>query len=181
MNHFDFPRQFGALYLRAVERYATGQRGVASFFDANECAFLKENGLSPQSLYDYAEDHAGYGGEPGQPQALAIELVRRDYFLNVQQGRPSDRVIDPAGLPGKAELIDGIPWLARLLPKAQAKLRGELPSSLMFCCGGDRHFFREHNILPAEFLTQIGRNENNLQAIIPWIRARAVQGNQARP
>lgn len=172
MNHFAFPTRFRALYDKAVALYASGQRGADTFFSAEETAWLAANGISAQNLYDYAEDHHGYGGEPGFEHALAIELVRLDYFLNVQQGKPSSTVLDPATMPAKTESVRGIAWLPRLIPKARAKLRGELPSSLMYGCGGDRAFFKERNILPAEFLALAWRHEQNPAAIVDWVAAR---------
>jgi hypothetical protein len=172
MKHYDIPQQFRALYDLAVTRYAAGQRGPENFFLPNEKAFLATNGLTAQNLYDYAEDHNGYDGEPGPHQALAIELVRRDYFLNVQGGRASPAVIDVAALPAKTDEVRGIAWLPRLIPKARAKLRGELPPSLMYCCGGDRRFFQTHSILPAEFLTLVWRHENQPEAIVDWVLRR---------
>lgn len=172
MAHFDFPARFRALYDQAVARYAKGQRGAGTFFTPEEQAFLAANGLTAQHLYDYAEDHNNYG-EPGPDHALAIELVRRDYFLNVQGGRASAAVLDEASLPGKAEAVQGIAWLPRLLPKARAKLRGELPSSLMFGCGGDRKFFKEHDILPSEFLALVWRHEADAPVVEWVVRRRA--------
>lgn len=172
MNHFAFPTRFRALYDQAVALYASGQRGADTFFTTEETAWLAANGLSAQNLYDYAEDHHGYGGEPGFEHALAIELVRRDYFLNVQQGKPSSTPLDVASMPAKSDSVRGIAWLPRLIPKARAKLRGELPSSLMFGCGGDRAFFKERNILPAEFLALVWRHEQNPAAIVDWVVAR---------
>jgi hypothetical protein len=43
----------------------------------------------------------------------------------------------------------------------------------MFCCGGDRKFFKEHDILPAEFLALVWRHENNDGAIIDWVTRRS--------
>jgi hypothetical protein len=173
MKHFTFPHQFRALYDQAVALYAGGKRDADTFFDADERRFLAANGLTPQHLYDYAEDHHGYDGEPGLLQALGIELVRRDYFLNVQGGRPSAHTLDDSKLPGKTDAVSGITWLPRLLPKARAKLRGELPSSLMYCCGGDRKFFKEHDILPAEFLALVWRHEKDDTAIVDWVIRRS--------
>ncbi|MBI5691151.1 MAG: DUF5069 domain-containing protein [Verrucomicrobia bacterium] len=172
MRHYDFPSQFRALYETAVALYARGQRGADTYFTPEERQFLAANGLTVQNLYDYAEDHHGYAGEPGPDQALAIELVRRDYFFNAQGGRPSAVVIDAGQLPAKTDAVRGIAWLPRLIPKARAKLRGELPPSLMYCCGGDRRFFKEHNILPAEFLTLVWRHEQQPEAIVDWVLAR---------
>jgi len=171
MSHYTFAEQFHALYNKAVKLYAAGRRGPESYFTAEESAFLAANGLTAQNVYDYAEDDTG-GGEPGWDKALAIEMVRRDYFLNAQGGKAAGRVIDEAKMPAKADAIKGIAWLPRLIPKAKAKLRGELPSSLMYCCGGDRRFFSEHDIHPAEFLSLVWRNENNDAAIVDWVAAR---------
>jgi hypothetical protein len=173
MKHFDFPQKFRALYDKAVALYAKGQRGADTFFSADEKAFLNANGIAPQHLYDYAEDHNNYDGEPGPDHALAIELVRRDYFLNAQNGRPSSTVLDEAKLPAKTDAVKGIAWLPRLLPKARAKMRGELPASLMFCCGGDRSFFKQHDILPSEFLALVWRHENDDSAIVGWVARRS--------
>ncbi len=172
MKHYDFAPRFRELYELAVSRFGAGRRGVGGFFSPEEAAFLAANGIAPQHLYDYAEDHHGYDGEPGLAQALGIELVRRDYFLNAQGGRPSGVTLDDSTLPAKTDSVRGIAWLPRLLPKARAKLRGELPPSLMYCCGGDRRFFKEHNILPAEFLTLVWRHENDGGAIVDWVARR---------
>lgn len=172
MKHYDFPKTFRALHDKAVGLYARGQRGADTFFSADEKAFLAANGLSPQHLYDYAEDHNNYNGEPGFELALGIELIRRDYFLNAQNGRPSSTVLDEAKMPPKDAAVRGIAWLPRILPKTRAKLRGELPPSLMYCCGGDRKFFKEHDILPTEFLGLVWRHEAD-EPIIDWVAKRA--------
>jgi hypothetical protein len=169
MNHYEFPRRFRALYEKAVASYQQGKRGPDSFFDDEEKAFLAANGITPQHVYDYAEDHNGYQGDPSLEQAFAIECVRRDYFLNVQGGQASPTRIDMAKLPPKTDAVRGITWLPRLLPKARAKLRGEMPEALMFCCSGDRKFFKEHNILPAEFLSSVWRHGDDDAAIVDWV------------
>jgi len=66
-------------------------------------------------------------------------------------------VLDESKLPPKADAVKGIAWLPRLIPKAKAKLRGELPASLMYSCGGDRNFFKEHAIQSSEFLSLVWR------------------------
>lgn len=172
MKHYDFADRFRALYEKAVGLYAAGRDQPASWFSRDELAWLSANGITPQHLYDYAEDH-NEGGEPGYDRALAIETVRRDYFLNVQGGRPSSRLLDEASLPPKSEAVRGISWLPRIIPKTKAKLRGELPPSLMYCCGGDRAFFRQHDIHPAEFLSLVWRHESDEEAIIDWVARRS--------
>jgi len=174
MSHYTFPAEFRALYERAVALFAKGQRSADTFFDGAQSAWLAANGLSAQAFYDYAEDQSG-GGEPGCDHAFAIELVRRDYFLNVQHGKISGTIANPDTWPAKSEAIHGIEWLPRILPKARAKLRGELPTSMMYCCGGDRRFFKANDILPAEFLALVWRYENDDASIIAWVRARALR------
>src|SRR5271155_5809962 len=102
MNHYDFPTQFRKIFDHAVALYATGRKGAETFFDSGQRAWLSANGITPQYIYDYAEDENG-GGEPGFGHALTIETVRRDYFLNVQKGQASAAVLDEATLPAKAD------------------------------------------------------------------------------
>lgn len=172
MKHYDFADKFRALYDKAAKLYASGNTDQATFFTDDEKAFLAANGITVQNMFDYAEDQQNYG-EPGYDRALAIETVRRDYFLNVQGGKPSSHVIDVAKMPAKTDAVRGIEWLPRLIPKTKAKLRGELPSSLMYSCGGDRNFFRTHDIHPAEFLSLVWRNGDNDEATIDWVVKRS--------
>jgi hypothetical protein len=172
MKNYDFADKFRALYDKAVKQYASGQHDRTAYFTADEQAFLDANGIGVNAMYDYAEDHND-GGEPGYDRALAIEMVRRDYFLNSQHGKASNTVLDQGRMPAKTDAVKGISWLPRIIPKAKAKLRGELPASLMYSCGGDRQFFKAHDIHPAEFLSLVWRSENNDSAIIDWVVARS--------
>jgi hypothetical protein len=172
MKHYTFTIAFRALYDKAVALYARGQRGAGSFFSPEEQAFLAANGLTPQHLYDYAED-ATNEGEPDFGTAVGIELIRRDYFINVQNGVASARVLDASTLPPKDAAIEGISWLPRIIPKAQAKLRGELPPSLMYGCGGDRNFLSTHDIHPAEFLRLVWTHLDDPAALVNWVKRRS--------
>ena len=171
MIHYDFSANFHAVYERATARYAKGGATSSSLLEKADSAFLASNGITPQTLYDYVDDLANYG-EPSYEQAHAIELVRRDYFHNAQDARPSAATLNPATLPAKSDAVRGISWLPRLLPKALAKLRGELPAELMYGCGGDRAFFKQHDILPYEFLNLVWRFEGDDSAIIDWVARR---------
>ena len=171
MKHYNFADRFRSLYDKAVKLYGSGNTDPTTYFTADEKAFLAANGITVQNLFDYAEDHHGYG-EPGYDRALAMESVRRDYFLNVQGGKPSTTVIDADKMPAKTDAVKGIEWLPRLIPKTKAKLRGELPTSLMYSCGGDRNFFRTHDIHPAEFMSLVWRNLDNDAAVVDWVLKR---------
>ncbi|MCF7689054.1 MAG: DUF5069 domain-containing protein [Cephaloticoccus sp.] len=171
MVHYTFAQTFRTLYDKAVKLYSEGRRGAETFFNQDESRFLAANGITAQHLYDYAEDHCNYG-EPGFEIALGVELIRRDYFLNAQSGKPSAEVADSDSWPAKSDSIRGIEWLPRILPKVRAKLWGELPASMMYCCGGDRNFFQTNDIHPVEFINLAWRAGDNDQLIIDWVMAR---------
>ncbi len=175
MKHYEFQQTFRALYDKTVNLYSRGERSPSACFTADEKAFLAANGLSPQNLFDYAEDQTKYG-EPGFDIALGIETIRRDHFLLVQKGTPSTTILDETTLPPKTAAVSGIEWLPRIIPKTRAKLRGELPDSLMYCCGGDRNFFKSHDINPVEFIDLIRQHPENDGAIIAWVTGRSRQG-----
>ena len=177
MKQYDFAQKFHSLYDKAVGLYAKGQRGADTFFLPEEKAWLAANGLTAQNLYDYAEDENG-SQEPGYDRALGIELIRRDYFLLEQGGKPSPKVLNEADLPAKTASVKGIEWLPRIIPKARAKLRGELTPSLMYCCGGDRRFFKTNDILPSEFLAVIWKFEKDDGAVVDWVAHRAAAASK---
>lgn len=172
MTHYAFAANFRSLYDKSVSLYAEGRRGAETFFTSDESAWLAANGLTAQHLYDYAEDQNSQG-EPGYDIALGIEFIRRDYFLNVQLGVPSGKTADSNAWPAKDAAINGIVWLPRILPKVRAKLRGELPATMMYGCAGDRRFFKTHDIHPTEFLSLAWRHPDDDQAIINWVARRA--------
>jgi hypothetical protein len=172
MKNYDFQKDFRAAYDKAVSLFAKGLADVSTYFDTAEKQFLAANGLTSQNFFDYAEDQAKYG-EPGYDIALGIETARREYFLSVQNGKPSSQTLDETTMPAKTDAVRGIEWLPRIIPKTKAKLRGELPSSLMYCCGGDRRFFKAHDINPVEFLRIVWKYENNDEAIIDWVARRS--------
>src|SRR6187399_1024294 len=129
MNSLSWPTDLKQLFDSAVAKYRGGQRGSDTYFDPKQADFLRSIGHTAQEIYDFAEDHSG-GGSPDWETVLLIASVRRDYFLYEQKGKISAAQLDMAALPPKAEAVDGIEWLPRLIQKAQAKLRGEMPDDL---------------------------------------------------
>lgn len=165
------------LFQHAVKRYRAGKRDAAKFFNTEQLAALAAIGQTAQELFDFAEDHVKYDGEPDWETVLLISSVRRDYFLTVQRGALSQRTIVTAELPAKEDdTLGGIPWLKRQIAKAEAKLRGELPPDLMYDCGGDRRFFREHNIHPADFLREVWATEGDEAKLLAYVRGRGRAG-----
>jgi hypothetical protein len=172
MPHYDYAKHLHAAWEKAVRQYREGRRGSATFFSAEETKFLDSIGLTAQEVYDFAEDFVN-GGEPDFATFAAIHDIRRAYFLEVQNGRRSAGRIEPASLPAKDAHARGIRWLPRILPKARAKLRGELHPDIMYACGGDRAFLREHDIHPAEFLRVVWQHEGSDEAVLDWVEQRS--------
>ena len=104
--------------------------------------------------------------------AFEQRFMRNQAVLVIQQQQASGKVVDSASLPAKDADVDGIVWLPRLLAKARAKLRGELADDVMYGCGGDRKFFRESNIHPAEFLRHVWASRDSDAKVIGWVKAR---------
>ena len=86
MKHYDFASQFSNIYRQAVARFGSGHRGADAIVSADEAVFLRANGITAQHLYDYAEDHMSYNGEPGydlaQPTFSQEELDEMDANLD---------------------------------------------------------------------------------------------------
>jgi hypothetical protein len=171
MNHYDYQTNLKRIWQDAVEKYKAGNREPNSYFDAATLAELASIGLGTMDVYDYAEDFVSRD-EPDFETFLMVCEARRDYFLTVQAGEPSGKTLDAATLPPKTEAVNGIVWLPRIMPKAMAKLRGELPDDTMYGCGGDRRFFKENGIHPAEFLRAAWAYEADTDRLVAWVEAR---------
>jgi hypothetical protein len=165
----NWEQTFSELFNASGAKYRAGHEKRAGLVDEKGAAFLASIGHTEQEFFDFVEDFSK-GGEPTLQTALNVAAVRREYFLNVQGGVHSKHQIDMAKLPSKDEQVEGIGWLPRLIPKAEAKLRGEMPDDLMYGCGGDRRFFRENKVDPAEFLRHVWKANGNKADIIAWVK-----------
>jgi hypothetical protein len=169
MSDSNWRDEFTRLFQAAVPKYRAGHQKAAGLVDEKGRAFLASIGYTEQEFFDFVEDFAK-GGEPTLETALAIAEVRRDYFRDEQKGVASAYRIDMAELPSKDAEVAGIGWLPRLIPKAEAKLRGEMPPDLMYGCGGDRKFFRTSGIDPAAFLREVWRAGGDRDAVVRWVQ-----------
>jgi predicted dehydrogenase len=165
-------QRFSKLFQNAVEKYRKGHHSADGLVDEKGRKFLASIGHTEQELFDFVEDFAK-AGEPTLETALKIASVRRDYFLKEQNGAPSQHSISMDDLPPKDAEVDGIAWLPRLIPKAEAKLRGEMPHDLMYGCGGDRKFFKTHHVDAADFLRKVWDTRGKQSEIVAWIKAKA--------
>lgn len=174
MSEYDWPIEFRKVYDAGTKRYEQGERTPAKLFSKQELEFLASIGCSAQELFDFIDNLARYG-EPAYETVLLTTGVRRDYFRLVQNGLSTGKQIDMDKLPAKKDAVDGIEWLPRLIEKARAKLRGEMPADLMYGCGGDRPFLRDMNVELAEFLQLVWMSGNDNRRIIDYVKQRRAQ------
>lgn len=172
MENYSYHKKLKSLWEKAVSLYENGQRGADSFFDENEISFLASIGMSAQEMYDYAEDYIN-DGDPDYTNMVLVQDIRRSYFLNELEGKSTGKVVMNDELPPKDEAVRDIVWLPRVLRKAKVKLMGEMNPDLMYGCGGDRKFFKEHDIHPAEFLAYVRDHMDDDQAVISWVQKRS--------
>lgn len=171
MNHYDYHKYLRPIWDKAVDLYEKGNRDPESYFDAGESAYLASIGVNAQEVFDSAEDWVN-SREPDFETFVLVHDLRRHYFVTVQQGEPSGHVFELESFPPKDAEMEGIAWLPRLWFKSLAKLRGELPADLMYGCGGDRRFFKEHDVHPAEFLRWVYENEDDPKVIVERLKER---------
>lgn len=171
MQHYDYLRQLEDIWKHGVELYKAGVHSEEEMFVAEQLDALAAIGQTGRELFDYAEDFV-MGGEPAFADVAAVADIRKAYFLDVQGGRKSGRIVSPDALPARNAEAAGLVWLPRILVKARAKLRGELHPEIMYGCGGDRAFLKSCDIHPAEFLRHAWVHENDDAAMIAWVLAR---------
>lgn len=167
MNSYQWTQSLRDIYDKSVSLYKEGNRDLDSYFTAEETGFLSSIGLRPINLYDYAEDMNNYG-EPDWNIVLLMAAARRDYFLYHQHGVTSTIVTEADSLPPKPEELEGIPWLPRIIRKAQCFLEGALCHEIMYCCGGDRRFLKQYDIHPADFLRIVWASGGDRQKILGY-------------
>ena len=170
MSQYAWDTTFTELFERCLERYRAGDEDFTSYYSEADLAFLDSIGYQPRELFDFVEDHADYG-EPSIASAVMTASVRRDYLNVIMKGEKSDRELMPDDLPARDAELGGIVWLPRIIAKAEAKLRGELNPDIMFGCGGDRNFLKEHDIAPADFLRAVWAANGDHQEILEYVQS----------
>ncbi len=144
-------------------------RGAHRIFSESDTAFLVSLGATANELYDYVEDWCE-AGEPSWETVLAIAAVRYEYVMSEQRGRGFTPVSGAGAIPSGWSSLGGVRWLPRIIAKARAKLRGELPPGLMYACGADRPFLRGVGLHPAEFLRLVWEAGDNDQKILERVQ-----------
>jgi hypothetical protein len=173
MKNYIWDSYFVELFDSCVDEYDEGNHDFEEWFSDEDHEFLKAIGYREREFFDFVEDNVTSGGEdPTAIAALLIAAARRDYFLTIQKGVPSTKIIAPSELPAKSAELDGIVWLPRIIVKARAKLRGEMDPDTMFGCGGDRAFLSKYNIHPADFLRVVWSAGDDDQKILAYVKSK---------
>lgn len=168
----DWVEKFRVLFDSKVTAYTNGIQNAGAMFSNEEKVFLRSIGATPQEVFDFVEDWSD-AGAPDPETTLVITKIRRDYFLQEQQGQFPEKLISESEFPSRSASLAGLEWFPRIVEKARAKLRGELPSDLMYSCGGDRRFLKKVNIDPVEFLQAVREAEDNIDHIIKFVTDRS--------
>ena len=162
---------FLALFDSCCATYRSGARELDRFYSGEDLAFLATIGYQPREFFDFVEDYCD-DGVPSAATALLIAAVRRDYFLTVQRGVTSTKILKRDELPTFGHELEGLAYLPRILAKARAKLRGELDPDIMFGCGGDRNFLKKHGAIPpADFLRHVWAAGDNDGKLAAWVKS----------
>ena len=163
---------FRTLFDYKAAMYKNGIQNPTAMFSNEEKDFLRSIGATTQEIFDFVEDWCD-DGEPNPEMILAITQIRRDYFLNQQQGQFSKFVRSTDLFPPRDASLAGLEWFPRIIEKAKAKLQGELPSDLMYSCGGDRRFLKKVRVNPDEFLQVVREAGDDVDHIITFVTDRS--------
>jgi hypothetical protein len=167
----DWIHRFRTLFEQKVASYKKGKRNAEDMFSKEENVFLCSIGATPQEIYDFVEDWCD-DGEPDPDMVVEITKIRRDVFLNDQQGQYSKYIKITDLFPPREAKLAGLEWFPRIIEKARAKLLGELPSDLMYSCGADRNFLKKVNLDPIEFLKLVREAGDDVDHIVKVVTDR---------
>ena len=171
--------RFMTLFREATERYLINPHTAAErFFLPDEAEFLASIGSRPEELYRVIVDYATLGA-PSPTTALLVAAQRRSFFLTTQRGISGTATeVKAATLPAETEEFQEIPYLPRIIRKAEAMLFGTLDKTLLFPDAQDREFLKTHGDMhPADFLqlvvTARGDRQKIVTAVLNAMRAAA--------
>ncbi|MBQ27675.1 MAG: hypothetical protein CMH81_05990 [Nitrospiraceae bacterium] len=167
-NFSDWETRFQQVYDRAMIRYRSAPCDANTLFPEDDATFLTSIGCTSHELYDFVEDWCD-SGVPTFETVLHITTIRRDYFLNEQQNHPSATHAPLSSFPPMDAELGGYLWLPRIIAKAKAKLRGELPPEVMYNCGGDRHFLKTIGLEASAFL-KVVRDAKDDNQILDYVQ-----------
>jgi len=161
--------ELAELHCEACANYRSGERVASKIVSEAGVQAFADLGIREQVIFDFAEDFIRYG-EPSNEDFQSVVAIRQAYFAESLGGRWPGAVVSESALPLRTDAWEGIPWLPRITRKASCFLDGSLPSDVMFGCGGDRRFLKEHGLDLAEFLTAVNDAKGDDGAILRRVR-----------
>ena len=173
MARMEWNDLFISLFREAVERYHLNpQTPAEQFYLPEEKDFLKTIGYQAAEMHGYVREYAEKGA-PSPSTALLIAAVRRHYFLNAMRGMSGTaKPITAADLPKETDEFQEIPYLPRIIRKAEAKLFGILAPDIMYGDEKDREFLRTHgNFHLADFLQLAAAARSDRQRLVSAVLA----------
>ena len=158
------------MFTEAVYRFHEQvQPSADHFFLPDEQDLLSRIGYSAHEMFDYVKDYA-QTGEPSPSTVLLIAAARRAFFVTVQRGMAGSALLTERDIPRETEEFQDIAYLPRIIRKAEAKLYGTLPHSVMYGCVRDRAFLRAHGAIhPADFLYAVWNAKGDKQKVVTYV------------
>lgn len=175
--------RYMTLFREAAERYLTNPHtGVERFFLPDEVDFLASIGSKPEEMHHFIADYCTLG-EPSPSTTLMVAAQRRAFFLTTQRGISGNAAeVKAASLPAETEEFQEIPYLPRIIRKAEAMLFGTLDKLLLYPDAKDREFLRTHGQFhPADFLALVGSARGDRQKIVSAVLAAMKHNNISQP
>lgn len=174
--------RYMTLFREAAERLLTNPHATADrLFLPDETEFLSTVGMRAEEMHHHVADYCTLG-EPSPSTALLVAAQRRSFFLTTQRGISGNAAeVKASSLPAETEEFQEIPYLPRLIRKAEATLFGTLDKALHFPDTKDRDFLRTHGgIHPADFLALVSAARGDRQKIVSAVLA-AMAAKPATP
>ncbi len=123
--------QFREVFDAGVQRRKEGCNDPDAMFEPDEVSFLESIGCSAREMFDFCDDYVGWD-DVIYEHIVELQSVRRDHFKNGLNSQSAIRRMEMHEFPAKADEVEEIAWLPRLIVKARAKLAGQLPADLMY-------------------------------------------------
>ena len=127
----DWKQRFRGLFNEGVERHKAGRQSPNAMFEEVDIEFLESIGCSSQEMFDFCDDYVRWD-DVIYDHVEELQAVRYEHFIKELNGQPADTRMEMSEFPAKADEVEGIEWLPRLIVKARAKLAGQLPADLMY-------------------------------------------------
>ena len=127
----DWKQRFRELFFAGVERHKAGRQSPDAMFEEVDIEFLESIGCSSQEMFDFCDDYVRWD-DVIYDHVEELQAVRYEHFVEELDSQPAAHRMEMSEFPAKADEVEGIAWLPRLIVKARAKLAGQLPTDLMY-------------------------------------------------